>query len=111
VRNGLAGSEKAAAAPLVEEFTDNILIRGPLGVFTSIGSVAFITAAIAAGVALRREAGAPLVVALLLGLLITAHPPPYGPVGLAFFIAAVLLFVRSQAAGPAPARVTQPGPA
>ena len=112
--NGLAASDKAAAAPLVEEFTDNVLIRGPIGVFTSVGSVAFITAAIAAGVALHREAGAPLAVALLLGLsgfLITAHPPPYGPVGLALFIAAVLLFVRSQAGGAAPARLTQPGPA
>jgi hypothetical protein len=109
--NGLAASDKAAAAPLVEEFTDNFLIRGPLGVFTSIGSVAFITAAIAAGVALHREAGAPLAVALLLGasgFLITAHPPPYGPIGLALFIAAVLVFVRSQAARPAPRRVTEP---
>jgi hypothetical protein len=109
--NGLAASDKAAAAPLVEEFTDNFLIRGPLGVFTSIGSVAFITAAIAAGVALHREAGAPLAVALLLGVsgfLITAHPPPYGPIGLALFIAAVLVFVRSQAARPAPPRVTEP---
>jgi hypothetical protein len=112
--NGLAASDKAAAAPLVEDFTDNILIRGGLGVFTSIGSVAFITAAIAAGVALRREAGAPLAVTLLLGLsgfLITAHPPPYGPAGLVLFIAAVLLYLRSQAPGRAPARVTQPGPA
>lgn len=112
--NGLAASDRAAAAPLVEEFNDNFLIRGPIGVFTSIGSLAFITATIAAGVALRREAAAPLSVAILLGLsgfLITAHPPPYGPVGLALFIAAILVFVRSQAAGPAPARVTQPGPA
>lgn len=109
--NGPAASDKAAAAPLVEEFNDNILIRGPVGVFTSIGSVAFITAAIAAGVALHRESAAPLAVALLLGLsgfLITAHPPPYGAVGLALFIGAVLLFARSQAARPAPARMTQP---
>jgi hypothetical protein len=83
-------------------------------VFGNIGSLALITAMIAAGVALRRHAGAPLSVPVLLGLsgfLITAHPPPYGPIGLALFIAAVLLFTRSQAAGPAPARVTQPGPA
>jgi hypothetical protein len=111
--NGLAASERAAAAPLVNEYNDNILIRA-FGVLGSIGSVAFITAAIAAGVALHRQAGAPLAVTVLLGLsgfLITAHPPPYGPIGLALFIAAVLLYVRSQAAGPAPARVTQPGPA
>jgi hypothetical protein len=59
-----------------------------------------ITAAIAAGVALRRHAGAPLSVAVLLGIsgfLINAHPPPFGPIGLAFFIVAVLLFARSQA--------------
>jgi hypothetical protein len=112
--NGLAASERAAAAPLVEAFNDNILIRGPVGVFTSIGSVGFIAAAIAAGVALRREAAAPLSVALLLGLsgfLITAHPPPYGPAGLVLFMAAVLLFARSQAIPRAQARVTQPGPA
>jgi hypothetical protein len=111
--SGLATGDKAAAAPLVEEFNDNVLIRA-FGVLGSIGSIAFITAAIAAGVALRREAGAPLGVAVLLalsGFLITAHPPPYGPVGLVLFIAAVLLFVRSQAVSRAPARVTQPGPA
>jgi hypothetical protein len=111
--NGLAASEKAVAAPLVEEFNDNILIRA-FGVLGSIGSVAFIIAAIAAGVALHRQARAPLAVAVLLGLsgfLITAHPPPYGPVGLVLFIAAVLLFMRSQTAAQAPARLTQPGPA
>ena len=30
-------------------------------------------------------------------LFIPAHPPPFGPIGLAFFIVAVLLFARSQA--------------
>jgi hypothetical protein len=111
--NGLAASDRAVAAPLVGEFNDNILIRG-FGVLVSIGSVAFITAAIAAGVALHRHAGAPLAVTVLLalsGFLITAHPPPFGPVGLALFIAAVLLLVRSQAARPAPTRLAHPGPA
>lgn len=108
--NGLAGSEKAAGAALVNEFTDNVLIRG-FSVLSSIGALAFITAMIAAGVALRREAAAPLAVPILLGLsgfLITAHPPPYGPTGLVLFIAAVLLFVRSQAPARAPAPRTQP---
>jgi hypothetical protein len=111
--NGLPASDREVAAPLVGEFNDNILIRG-FGVLVSIGSVAFITAAIAAGVALQRHAGAPLAVTVLLalsGFLITAHPPPYGPVGLALFIAAVLLLVRSQAARPAPTRLAHPGPA
>jgi hypothetical protein len=108
--NGLAGSEKAAGAALVNEFTDNVLIRG-FSVLSSIGALAFITAMIAAGVALRREAAAPLTVPILLGLsgfLITAHPPPFGPTGLVLFIAAVLLFVRSQAPARAPAPRTQP---
>lgn len=109
--NGLAASEKAAGAKLVNEFTDNILIRG-FGVFPNLGSVAFVTAVIAAGIALRRQAGAPLAVTLLFAVsafLITAHPPPYGPAGLALFIAAVVLLVRSQAAARAPARLAQPG--
>jgi hypothetical protein len=34
------------------------------------------------------------------GFLITAHPPPFGPTGLALFIAAMLLYARSQASTP-----------
>ena len=94
--NGLPETERATGADLVPDFADNVLIRD-FGVFGSIGSLALITSMIAAGVALRRHAGAPFAVAALLGVsgfLITAHPPPYGPAGLALFIVAVLLFVR-----------------
>ena len=111
--NGLPQTERATGADLVHDFADNILIRN-FGVFGNIGSLAFITAMIAAGVALRRHAGAPLAVAALLGLsgfLITAHPPPYGPIGLALFIAAVLLLVRSRAGARAPGALGQTGPA
>jgi hypothetical protein len=58
-----------------------------------------IIATLAAGVALYRQAGAPVSVPILLatsGLLVTAHPPPYGPTGLALFIVAVLLYLRSR---------------
>ena len=64
-----------------------------------LGNIALVSSMIAAGVALRDRAGAPLSVAILLGIspfLISAHPPPYGPTGLALFIIAVLLFLRSQ---------------
>jgi hypothetical protein len=94
---GFPQVDQATRADLVQDFAEHPLVRD-LGVFSSIGSLGFITAAIAAGVALRR-AGAPLMVPVLLGLsgfLITAHPPPFGPTGLALFIAAVLLFNRSQ---------------
>ena len=111
--NGLPQTERATGADLVPDFADNILIRN-LGVFGSIGSLALITAAIATGVALRRHAGAPVSVAAMLavsGFLITAHPPPYGPAGLALFSVAALLFVRSRPEARAPGPLGQPGSA
>lgn len=108
--NGLPVSERSTGAAVIQDYGENILLRG-FGVLVSIGSVAFIIATIAAGIALRRHAAAPLVVAVLLGLsgfLITAHPPPFGPIGLALFIAAVLLFARSQSSTRAPVVVAQP---
>jgi hypothetical protein len=42
--------------------------------------------------------------------LITAHPPPFWPIGLVLFIAAVLLYARSQAAEPIGAPLAQPHP-
>jgi hypothetical protein len=95
---GLPETSEALRTELVQDFADHPLI-GPFGVFVSLGSVGLIVAAIAAGVALHRHAGAPASVAVLLGIsgfLITAHPPPYGPMGLAIFVVAVLLFRRSQ---------------
>jgi hypothetical protein len=108
--NALPQTERATGADLVHDFADNLLIRN-FGVFGNIGSLALITAAIAAGVALRRRAGAPPSIPPLLAvsaLLITAHPPPYGPAGLALFIVAVLLVVRSRPRTPAPAALGAP---
>jgi hypothetical protein len=85
-----------------------------LGVFASIGSLAILISMIAAGVTLRRHAGAPLSVPILLGifgLMIGGHTPPFGPIALACFIAAVLVFWRSQQAALAPARPGQPSSA
>jgi hypothetical protein len=110
--NGLPETERATGAEVIQDYGENILLRG-FGVLVSIGSVAFIIAMIAAGIALRRHAGAPLAVAVLLGLsgfLITAHPPPFGPIGLALFIAAVLLFALSQSRTRAPVVVAEPRP-
>ena len=95
---------------MVQDFAEHVLI-GPFSVFGSIGSMGLIVAAIAAGIALYRQAGAPVSVAVLLavsGLLITVHPPPYGPAGLALFILALLLYARSQSRDRATAPLGQP---
>ena len=108
--NGLPEEERATGAAVIQDYGEHVLIRG-FGVLVSIGSVAFVVATVAAGIALRRHAGAPLAVPILLGLagvLITAHPPPFGPTGLALFIVAVLLFARSQSSSRAPEPVGQP---
>jgi hypothetical protein len=108
--NGLPQAGQALREDLVQDFAEHPLI-GPFGVFGSIGSMGLIVAAIAAGVALYRHAGAPVSVPVLLsisGLLITVHPPPYGPIGLALFIVAVLLYVRSQSRDRATAPLSQP---
>ena len=110
--NGLPQIDQATREELVQNFAEHPLSSNA-GVFNIIGGVGLITAMIGAGVALRRHAGAPravLVLLILAGLLIGAHPPPFGPTGLAFFIAAVLLFQRSQSAAAAPARLSQPDP-
>jgi hypothetical protein len=104
--NGLPQAEPALREDLVQDFAEHVLI-GPFGVFGSLGSMGLVVAALAAGVALYRQAGAPVSVPVLVaisGLLITVHPPPYGPTGLALFIVAVLLYVRSQS----PDRATGP---
>jgi hypothetical protein len=108
--NELPQTDRAMGADLVQDFAENPLARD-LGVFSSLGALGLITALIAAGFALRRHAGAPPSVAVLLGLsgfLITAHPPPFGPTGLALFIAAALLYVRSRPGARARGALGQP---
>jgi hypothetical protein len=107
---GLPQAQPALREDLVQDFAEHPLI-GPFGVFGSIGSMGLIVATIAAGVALYRQAAAPVAVPVLLaisGLLITVHPPPYGPTGLALFIVAVLLYMRSQSRDRATAPLGQP---
>jgi hypothetical protein len=108
--NRLPQAEPALREDLVQDFAEHALI-GPFGVFGSIGSLGLIVATSAAGIALYRNAGAPASVPVLLGisgLLITVHPPPYGPTGLALFIAAVLLYARSQNRATAPIGQARP---
>ena len=62
-----------------------------------LGAVAWGVAALSAAVANYRV-GAPLAVAVLLGLsaIVLLHGPPIGPMGLVCFAAAVVLLARSQ---------------
>jgi hypothetical protein len=110
--NDLPASEQATGSELIQDFAESALARD-FGVLSSIGGIAFFVAMLAAGMALRREAGASTSVLVLLGIsgiLITAHPPPFGPTGLVLFIIAVWLFVRNQRAAPDSAPLAQPGP-
>jgi hypothetical protein len=71
-------------------------------------------AVVAASVALFRRADARSSVAVVLLLAISAtpivwHVPPFGPVGLALFIAAVLLVLRGRSSVRASAPPGQPG--
>jgi hypothetical protein len=105
------GSEAKAA--LVQDFAEHPLVRD-LGVFGALGTLGLIAALIAAGVALHRHAGAPVSAAVLLGLsgfMITAHPPPFGPIGLVFFAAAVVILVRSRPEVRAAPSLARPKPA
>jgi hypothetical protein len=110
--NGLPAAERATGARLVEDFTGSSLIR----TFELIGGFAWLIAVVAAGVALFRRADARSSVAVVLLLLVSAvpitwHVPPFGPVGLALFIIAMLLVLRGRSSARPSAPAGQPGPA
>jgi hypothetical protein len=86
-------------ADLVEDYIESPLLE----VFEVIGSLGWIVAAIAAAVALSRRADGSRSLAVILLLVLSAvpitfHVTPFGPVGLAMFIAATLLVVRDRSA-------------
>ncbi len=92
--NQLEGADQTAGAVLVEAFTDS----GLVSTIEPIGTGAWIVALCAAGIALVRERGVPVAVPILLALsaIPTAwHVFPFGQVGLALFIAAVIIVIRA----------------
>lgn len=100
--NALPQAQQAIGADLVDSYAEN----GVIIALSVVGSIGLAAAMIGAAVALRgayRLGWAPLVLMLLAVPLIALHEPPFGPVGLAMFIAAVLLLVRQQVAAAAPA--------
>jgi hypothetical protein len=93
--NRLPAADQQGGAEAIERFADN----GVVAVFERIGTGSLLVALTAAGIALWRRADAPLAVPVLLALAavpIAWHVTPFGQVGLALFIAAVLLVVRAR---------------
>ena len=112
--NDAPAGQRPAVSDAIQAVGANVIVGDP-GVVGSIGALAWITAVIAAAVALRR-AGAPILATVLLGLslVVVSHPPPIGPIGLACFASAVLMLYRSQrvnASRTAQAETTTPTPA
>ncbi len=109
--SALPEADHAIGAGLIQDFAESPLVRD-LGILGSIGSIALVAAGVAAGIALRDD-GAPRWTPAILGastILITAHPPPFGPTGLVMFAVVVVLLRRAQPevapepTAPAPAR-------
>jgi hypothetical protein len=101
----LPGGDQELGASLIQDFAESPLVRD-LGILGLIGTAALLVAMIATGVALR-DAGAPRWTPWALGLagfLISAHPPPMGPTGLALFAATVIVLMRSESGQAATAK-------
>jgi hypothetical protein len=98
---GLPEAQHAIGQDLVESYAESAVIM----TLSVIGSLGLAVGMIGAVVALRAAydlGWAPLALMLLSLPLIAVHEPPYGPIGLALFIAATLLFARQRAPAPAP---------
>ena len=94
--NDAPARQRPAVADSIQSLGDNVIIGDP-GIVGSAGAIAWIVAVIAAAVA-YRNAGAPALAWVLLGLslLVVSHPPPIGPIALVFFAAAVALLARAE---------------
>jgi hypothetical protein len=107
--DGLPAAQRATGARLVEDFTDSSFIR----TFELIGAFAWLIAVVAAGAALFRRDTLRSSLAVVLLLVVSAtpivwHVPPFGPVGLALFITAMLLVLRGRSRAPARAAAGRP---
>jgi hypothetical protein len=96
--NDAPADELPAHSEGIQALQDNAIVGDP-GVLLALGSLGWWTAIIAAAVAYRGT-GAPRAAWVLLGLsvIIVAHPPPAGPLGLVLFAVAALLLARWEGA-------------
>lgn len=95
--NSLPPANQAVGAELIQDFAESPLVRDA-GVLVIPATIALVVAAVALGIALR-DAGAPRWAPVLFGIagfLISAHPPPFGPTGLALFVVGTVLIMRDK---------------
>jgi hypothetical protein len=95
--SSLPAAEQETAAALVQDFAESPLVRDS-GALVVPASLALVIAVVAFGIALR-DRGAPRWSPAVLGvaaILISAHPPPFGPIGLVLFAAVVGYLMRTR---------------
>jgi hypothetical protein len=108
--NALPAGQQAVGVEVLESYADS----GLISTLAILGSAGLGVAMIGAVVALRAAYGLgwPALVLLLVSVpLIAVHEPPFGPVGLAMFVVAVVLLWRRQASeapGPTPETLASP---
>jgi hypothetical protein len=116
--NALPAAERATGAEVLTRYNESDVIT----VLSTLGSLAWLVAVMAAGIALYSRANTPSSIVVVALFLISApgiviHVTPFGPAGLALFIVAVLLVIRSSGgpaadpASPAAPMLGQPGAA
>jgi hypothetical protein len=112
--NELPPDQRAPGADLLTAYNESTVVT----VLSTIGSIAWLVAVAAAGLALYRRASTASSVAVVILFVISApgiaiHVTPFGPVGLVLFIVALVLVMRTAAAPAAPMRpmIGQPGAA
>jgi hypothetical protein len=92
--NSLPAAERAGGADAIQSLYESPIV-GDFGLLSSLGSLGWLIAVLAAAVALRTAGASRLAVGLLgVSALAVQHPPPVGPIALACFAAAVLLIHR-----------------
>jgi hypothetical protein len=107
--NALPAGERGTGAELLATYNES----GVITVLSTIGSIAWLIAVAGAGIALYRRAHTASSVAVVALFVISApgiviHVTPFGPAGLALFIAALVLVMRSAVAPSAPVPSTVP---
>lgn len=92
--NGLPADERAVGSDAIQSLYESPIV-GDFGLLNALGSLGWITAVLAAAVAIRQAGARRSTVALMaISALAVQHPPPVGPIALACFAGAVALIYR-----------------